>query len=408
MKKTLLLIISTLFIANAFAQNTITSVADGNANNPFTWDCTCWPAPGDNVTINHNVTMNVDWIIGAGGSITVGANGSFIEDANHRAILVDDNGSSFVNHGVTDLTGISFTNGAIGINNGYFDLDSGMIVAQNSVFDNNGEIHSLDSLWVTGTFNNNGGSFLGDGDILAQGQFTNNGSIITDSLVNTGVFNNASVGVIYATEFGNLLNSSEFNNMGHLNVGINFYNTGVFDNRVSGNVNIINDFYTGDSLVATSELIADGTILVGNDFWNNKVVGGSGKICVSNGTNNFGTFNGTIDFCDNTGSGFDINLGTVAGTITFCNSNCFVGLEEEEENVEITLYPNPITDNAIITVDNSQQYNLKVFNGMGALVLDKNFTNSIELNRNNFTSGMYFYTISNENKSVKTDKFIVK
>ena len=43
-------LLSTVVIAQE-PNATRTSIANGNATNPFTWDCTCLPTPGDNVII---------------------------------------------------------------------------------------------------------------------------------------------------------------------------------------------------------------------------------------------------------------------------------------------------------------------------------------------------------------------
>jgi hypothetical protein len=46
-----------------FAQQSITSVSNGFATDPSVWDCTCIPQTSDDITINHAIQMNSDWLV---------------------------------------------------------------------------------------------------------------------------------------------------------------------------------------------------------------------------------------------------------------------------------------------------------------------------------------------------------
>jgi len=112
MKKSLLLL---AFIPGFLMSQTITSVQNGNASNPFTWDCLCFPSTSSDIIINHDLNMDVDWAVLSGGSITVNASGSLIQDAD-RSILVDGIGSQYINNGTSSFTNVAYTNGASGTN----------------------------------------------------------------------------------------------------------------------------------------------------------------------------------------------------------------------------------------------------------------------------------------------------
>ena len=103
----------------SFGQITITSVQNGNASNPLTWDCTCFPTTDDDIIINHAVAMDVDWAITAAGSITVN-NGASLMQAGVHSILVDGAGSQYANYGSSAFYDVAYTNGAGGTNTGNF------------------------------------------------------------------------------------------------------------------------------------------------------------------------------------------------------------------------------------------------------------------------------------------------
>lgn len=88
------------------ASGSIISVASGNWNTPATWNCTCVPTAGDEVTVAnaHNVTLDVNGFCksltvgqGSNGTLTIGNN------ATARSLVVS--GDLLIN------TGANFTNG---------------------------------------------------------------------------------------------------------------------------------------------------------------------------------------------------------------------------------------------------------------------------------------------------------
>ncbi len=83
------------------------------------------------------------------------------------------------------------------------------------------------------------------------------------------------------------------------------------------------------------------------------------------------------------------------------------------KELSINIYPNPINDNAIISIDNfnfSENLFLTLFNAVGKKVYTTIISGSnFILNRNNLASGVYFYQILNNNQHINyKGKIIIK
>lgn len=333
MKSLLLLALSLPIVV--FAQQTITSTQNGNASNPLTWDCFCFPTTDDNIIVNHAVAMDLDWAVTAGGSITVNAGGSLLQSGLH-VLLVDGSGSEYMNAGNSSFNQIAFINGASAQNTGHFSITEALYVGPGSSFTNSGLLDQLDSLMTEGTFSSTGSIYTGN--LLNTGIMAASGPIEADSVGNTGTYSTTS-GYLICNAFGNSGNYT-MSGTGFIEVNQNWYNSGDF---VLGNTNEIIahvDFFNGDTIDGTATLQNNGSIEVWNDFYNSHSLTGSGNYCIANETYNIGTMNGTFDFCDNTGGSIDFNTGAIAGGITFCQPGCSVGLTEFG-TVNVLVYPNP-------------------------------------------------------------------
>jgi len=333
MKSRLLLVLSFPFALNA--QQTITSTQNGAASNPLTWDCLCFPGTDDNVIINHTVTMDVNWAITAGGSITVNSSGALLQ-AGLKNLLVDGVGSEYINHGNSAFDQIAFTNGGTLSNDGHFSMTQAAYLGANSFITNTGLIDGLDSLMTEGHLENSGTIYTGN--FLNTAYANSSGPIGADSLGNTGSFTMTG-GYIMCNAFGNS-GIFDMSGTGFLEVQQNWFNIGVFGVGANNEILAHSDFYNGDTLGGIATLTNNGSIEVWNDFYNGYEVFGSGNFCVANETFNAGDMNGTYDFCDNTGGSIDFNIGTVGAGITFCQPGCSVGLTEFG-TVNVQVYPNP-------------------------------------------------------------------
>lgn len=397
MEKIYTIVIGLLLSPMLIAQQNITSVQDGNATNPFVWDCTCIPTPDDNITIAHDITMDVDWIVNNGGSITINGGATFIQDAQNRAILFDGSGSSFTNYGETELTNVAFTNGAEGHNHSSLALDTGLWIGPNSMFMNHG-LTNVDSTLIQGMFMNEG--TYGQGDFLNEGgTVMNTGFISVDSLYNNQGTINSSAGNITTNDFAsnglvNITGSS------YMIINNDFLNAGTLNLAAGRDIRIGSDFLNASD-ADTAVIINDGLIEVGNDFSNIDTLRGSGTICIANNSSNTGDVIGTLDICDNTGTSiFDLNTGNVDATVTNCNSGCSVSVDENEA-IEVSIYPNPVSKTLFVDGVTADQLSIK--DVMGKEVYRSTMTNSVDVLH--FKTGVYFITLQYKNRS-ETLKFI--
>ena len=88
---------------------------------------------------------------------------------------------------------------------------------------------------------------------------------------------------------------------------------------------------------------------------------------------------------------------------------CTIGINDIENDIETFIYPNPVSDISILELpDNDSNYYVQIFNIQGKEVFSCISRNSIEINRNYFNTGIYFYKINNAENKTFTGKFIVK
>lgn len=274
MKKLLLaaIILPTLL----FAQ-TKTSVSNGAFYNPLTWDCICLPASGDNVVINHDLTMNTS-IYYTAGSITINASGSLVESGGDRDLWVDGSGR-FINHGDVSVRYI--------VNSQWAYLEN------------------------TGNFNN------------------------IDSMLTQGVVNNS--GVIGVYDFLND-QTANFGNFGTINVQNNMNNQGNFDNY--GSIDVGLDFSNCNTQAMNAEFTNYGGICIANNFLNcsGDEVNGTGNYYIGSLASNLGLFSETFTF--HTPTGTMAIAGTIESGVTITTGSCALEVAENE-NSDFELYPNP-------------------------------------------------------------------
>lgn len=373
----------------ASAQQTIHSAGNGNAANPLTWDCLCFPTTDDHIFIDHHVIMNTDWAVTCGGSIEITAGASLLQDAN-RQLLIDGSGSELNNSGQLSFTDIAFTNGASGINTGQFSVDKALFFGAGTTYDNTGSMNGIDSMLTQGNFDNTGTLYTGN--FLNTGTFLNTGHIDCDSMGNTGNFSSTG-GYLTFWTFGN---SGTFNmqTAGFMQVGNDWYNAGTFTLAAGREIFVGDDFYNGDTLGGTADLTNNGMIVVTGDFGNSDNINGSGKFCVGAYSANSGAVTGTVNFCDNSGTGnFDLNVGTVAGTVTYCGAgSCYLAVEENTSG-KVMLYPNPAT--AFLNIESEENFETAAFYSVtGELVQTTVLTGkTIAIN---LPAGVYFVRLTGE------------
>jgi DNA/RNA endonuclease YhcR with UshA esterase domain len=86
--------------------------------------------------------------------------------------------------------------------------------------------------------------------------------------------------------------------------------------------------------------------------------------------------------------------------------NLVVGIDELTAN-QANVYPNPAKEQITFETKNNG-FDLTITDITGKVIFNQNVvTNKTSVNLNRFNTGVYFYTISNDNQVVTTDKFIV-
>ncbi|HNZ42398.1 MAG TPA: T9SS type A sorting domain-containing protein [Bacteroidales bacterium] len=364
MKKLFTVLFFVIFCLNANAQ-TLTSVADGNWNNPLTWGGNL-PIPGSTIIINHHIVLNTDYGF-TSGSITINSGGSLTGDSGLRGLSMNyPSGSGFLTiNGAMDVARVSFFDDTVTVE-GSFDADS---LYNKAVID----------VGLSGTIN---ASQFFNG---FTGNINNSGSIHAINLLNLGSIVNA--GVINAADFDNC--KSLTNNAGAM-------------------IALSHNFLNADSISGPAIFTNNGRQEVMNDWQNKDTVYGAGKFCIVNNTSNSGLMSGTFDFCDMSGGDVDFNTGDIDTTITYCAFPCTPGTAEFAGDYLIEIFPNPAGE--IFYVSSEKEISsIEVFNLLGETVY------SATVNARKFkvcmpliSNGIYLYRLSDKDNSTKTGKIIIE
>lgn len=125
-----------------------------------------------------------------------------------------------------------------------------------------------------------------------------------------------------------------------------------------------------------------------------------------------GTLNGILPF-DFTYFDSDTYLScyTNNGVAYFFNgyTECLFGINDFDKDA-IKLAPNPVTEYSTIQFPIESEIDfIKIFDVFGRLVRnEKIYSEYVNINANEYASGIYLYLLFSKDKMVKTDKFIVK
>lgn len=361
MKKILLLIgiLALSFTANA---RIVTSAANGNATNPFSWDCTCIPIDGDTINIIHAITLDVDYAFTMGG-IHIFSNGSVTGDINQRIFGVS--GGFFINEGTMTMGYIAH-NGGTFVNQGTITALGSLLIDQAVTFVNNNMLTASDSLLVNtnATLQNSGGT-ISTGEFLSAGTITNtaNGSITCLNLFSTGTVTDNGAGI---HTLMSLYNTGTMVLNGFTNIDGDVWNA---ENITIGSYMEAQSLWNGDTINGTAMFTNNGTVSLSNSLYNSEDISGTGDFCVADSSTNSGAVTGTVDICDQTGGGWDLNIGTEAGTVTHCASGpCSIGIQENETG-DLRVVPNPATENISMQLPAADAGTVSVIDVTGRVVL---------------------------------------
>jgi hypothetical protein len=86
--------------------------------------------------------------------------------------------------------------------------------------------------------------------------------------------------------------------------------------------------------------------------------------------------------------------------------NHSVGIEEVKNSTTTNLYPNPFSSELNIHTNNNGLSEIIFYDITSRKLVEKHFTNSISINTEELTSGIYFYEIRNENEVIRKGKVV--
>lgn len=407
MKKLILPLL--LISMGAQAQQTVSSVTDGNWFMPSTWDCTCIPAAVDTVIIDHQVSLDNNWIhastieinpgaqlMGNSGSRTLGLNDAEVWVGGTFAvqIVITDDSTEIINDGSTYMTIL------------YLDTLSYM--------ENNGTVPVLDSILTDGEIFNNIGATFNATQVTNRGYIDNQGDMIFNDFLNIGWMDNENA--FACADFTNW-DTAFFYNSGSVVVNADFWNNGDFENDTNSVMIVTLDWLNGDLLNFDAWFYNDGLVEVHQDWSNtDEVEGIIGRFCVVMYSSNAGNMIGTFDFCDMGYTGpipkIDLNTGTVNVGITWCVSACTTAVEGiAPVQQEFAVYPNPFTDRTVIELPGKfEDIQLQLFDATGRITEAQYYllNDRLELDRSTLTEGLYFFQITAEGELIGTGKLMVQ
>lgn len=103
----------------------------------------------------------------------------------------------------------------------------------------------------------------------------------------------------------------------------------------------------------------------------------------------------------------DANTHTLQYVFDSCDK-IYIDVEEEFENVNLNLYPNPFHNQATVELSTEEMFDVSVMDMAGRVVKSMNSVNGIvTITREGLTSGIYLMVVTNEKKESNATKFIV-
>jgi hypothetical protein len=390
MKNLYALLLACGLTASAANATVITSAANGNVTNPFTWDCTCIPVDGDTIVIQHALTLDVDYaftmgsvIIQAGGSVTGNSGsrilgvsgGTFINYGTLNVGYLAHNGGSFYNYANITVLGSLLIDQAVTLNN-----DGTFLVGDTAAVNTNATLINTSSFNAT--------------DLLSDGTITNTGNISAFNLFTSGTLTHSGTALILQMSLYNIGNATL---NGYTEVMGDVLNAENF--TVNGYVKT-QSLYNGDSISGTATFTNNGTISVLNSLYNSEDMNGSGDYCIADSSLNAGNITGTLDICDQTGGGVDFNFGTIGGSVTNCASGpCTIGIAEQA-GTDIVMTPNPSHELITLQFPQAEAGVVEVMDMTGRVVIREDIAGpQMQLNILHLPEGLYTVVVRGASQS---------
>lgn len=299
------IVLAFVFLSAISFSQVKTTIQNGNFWSAFTWDCSCLPANGDSLVVDHTVSLS-SGIAYTSGQIYISSSGVIDQGANNFSFYI--NGGSLINHGTLTIDNLLLDTLGFIENHGLADLDS---------------------VWTRSTT-------------------TNTGTINTSAFAHD---QNATF-----TNSGNLDVMNNYNNQGW------FYNNGIMtvgNDASNCNLQTLNAIFDNNGFFC----VAGDFLNCAND-----TLSGSGTVYIGGSSTNDGEVNGSLHINTPT-AGFTFNLGTIAGTVTFGTDGCAAGIEDEQQansETDWVIFPNPATT---VLNSSEQNLKYFVYDHSGKLVL---------------------------------------
>lgn len=291
-----------------------------------------------------------------------------------------------------------------------------------AIFSGNGAVYNSGITHVTGDIGSNNGSATGYNSLFVNGAIhpIPDGSTaqcaadlaVAYTYINTLPYD---IELLYPAQFGNSLVLTPHT---YLMDGAATFTDTVFLNA-QGNTNAVFVIQINGALTTStySNVVLMNGAQAKNVYW---------KIEGAVSINNYSVFRGTI-ICNNgalgafnTGVTLDGRSLTTTGAVTTTAINAVapaipfgcgtVGISFPANKKMITVYPNPFTSSINIMINDASQINsteMLIYNVLGEEIIHKSITKHLTtIDTGNLPTGLYFYKIEANNKTIETGKLI--
>ncbi len=89
----------------------------------------------------------------------------------------------------------------------------------------------------------------------------------------------------------------------------------------------------------------------------------------------------------------------------------WTGIDIIDNTSDILIYPNPIiniSQLSIPSIGENHKLTIKIFNSIGQRIKINEFNGIIDIHKNNFKTGIYYFMIANDTSIIKTGNFMIK
>lgn len=117
---------------------------------------------------------------------------------------------------------------------------------------------------------------------------------------------------------------------------------------------------------------------------------------------NISNYTKVFFYCAAAGAFWD--LGTI---VPFTGANCaFLGTEKFEEINGLSIYPNPVKDILNIELADNDNFQVKIYNIFGSVLLEKSNFSGTQIDLSSLTNGVYIAEIVNASNQITRKRFV--